>query len=96
MLIIIAVWQHLVIVDNFLSNPFEDEVNLPVVAIAPGLQSDDDDVINELELDDADNVVKEPQVPRLPRKQGFANLYEVANYECFDPIPPRTCNVLVF
>ena len=96
MLIIIAVWQHLVIDDNFLSNPFEDVVNLPVVAIAPGLQSDDDDVINELELDDADNVVKEPQVPRLPRKQGFANLYEVANYECFDPIPPRTCNVLVF
>ena len=96
MLIMIAIWQHLVIDDTFLSNSFEDEDNLPVVAIAPELPSDDDDIIDELELDDADNVVKEPQVPSLPRKQGFANLYEVANYESFDPIPPRTCNVLVF
>ena len=61
MLIMIAVWQHLVIDDNFLSNSFEDEDNLPVVAIAPELQSDDDDVINELELDDADNVVPDFQ-----------------------------------
>ena len=65
MLITIAVWQHLAIDDNFLSNSFEDEDNLPVVAIAPELPSDDDDVIDELELDDADNVVKEQPVPNF-------------------------------
>ena len=73
--------------DIFLGNSFEDEDNLPVVAIAPELSSDDGDVIDELELDDADNVVEEPHVPSLTRKQGFSNLDEVANYENFDPIP---------
>ena len=83
--------------DTFLGNSFEDEDNFPVVVIAPELSSDDDDdnddddddVIDELELDDVDNVVEEPQVPSLPRKQGLANLDKVTNYENFDPIPPQ-------
>ena len=49
---------------TFLGNSFEDEDDLAVVAIAPKLSSDDDDddddVIDELELDNADNVVEEP------------------------------------
>ena len=49
----------------------------------------DDNIIDELELDDADNVVEEPHVSSLPRKQEFANLNEVTNYENFDPIPPQ-------
>ena len=59
--------------------------------IAPKLSSsdDDDDVIDEFELDDADNVVEEPHVPSLPRKQGFANLDEVMNYENFNLILPQ-------
>ena len=72
---------------TFFGNLFEDEDNLPVVAIAPELSSDDDDNDDELELDDADNVVEEPHVTSLPRKQGFANIVEVTNYENFDPIP---------
>ena len=71
MLITIAAWQDLVIDDNFLSNSFEDEDNLPVVAIAPELPSDDDDVIDELEFDDADNVVKEPPVPVFQGNKGL-------------------------
>ena len=82
--------------DTFLSNSFEDEDNHSVIAIAPKLSSsssdddddDDDDVIDEFELDDADNAVGEPHVPSLPRKQGFANLDEVTNYENFNPILP--------
>ena len=77
--------------DTFLGTSFEDE-GVAVVVIEPELSSDDDDdddVIDELKLDNADNVVEEPHVPRLPRKQGFANLDEVTNYENFDPIPPR-------
>ena len=79
---------------TFLSNSFEDEDNNSVIAIAPKLSSsssssdDDDDVIDEFELDDADNAVGEPHVPSLPRKQGFANLDEVTNYENFNPILP--------
>ena len=72
---------------TFLGNSFENGDNLPVVAIAPESSSDDDnnnndddDVIDELELDDADNVVEELHFPSLPQKQGFANLDEVANY----------------
>ena len=77
--------------DTFLGNSFEDEDNHSVIAIAPKLSSssDDDDVIDEFELDDADNVVEEPHVPSLPRKQGFANLYEVMNYENFNLILPQ-------
>ena len=67
--------------DTFLGNSFEDEDNLFVLAIAPELSSsssdNDDGVIDELELDDADNVVEEPRVPSLSWKQGFANLNEV-------------------
>ena len=74
---------------TFLGNSFEDEDNLPVVAIAPELSSDVDDVIDELELDDADNVIEESHVPSLPRKQWFANLDEVTNYKHFDPISPQ-------
>ena len=76
--------------EAFLGNSFEDKDNLPVVVIAPKLSyddDDDDDVIDELEVDDANNVVKEPHVSSLPWKQGFANLDEVTNYENFDPIP---------
>ena len=60
--------------DTFLDNSFEDQDNLPVVAIAPELSSDgdDDDVIDELELDGADNIVEEPHVPSLPQKQGLS------------------------
>ena len=77
--------------DTFLGNSFEDEDNHSVIAIAPKLSSssDDDDVIDEFELDDADNVVEEPHVPSLPRKQGFANLDEVTNYENFNLILPQ-------
>ena len=77
--------------DTFLGNSFEDEDNHSVIAIAPKLSSssDDDDVIDEFELDDADNVVEEPHVPSLPRKQGFANLDEVMNYENFNLILPQ-------
>ena len=77
--------------DTFLGNSFEDEDNHSVIAIAPKLSSssDDDDVIDEFELDDADNVVEEPHVPNLPRKQGFANLDEVTNYENFNLILPQ-------
>ena len=77
--------------DTFLGNSFEDEDNHSVIAIAPKLSSssdDDDNVIDEFELDDADNAVGEPHVPSLPRKQGFANLDEVTNYENFNPILP--------
>ena len=74
--------------DFFISKPFDDEDNLPAVAIAPEL-SFDDDVIDELELYDADNVVEEPHVPSLPRNQGFSNLDEVTNYKKSDPIPPQ-------
>ena len=77
--------------DTFLGNSFEDEDNHSVIAIAPKLSSssDDDDVIDEFELDDADNIVEEPHVPSLPRKQGFANLDEVTNYENFNLILPQ-------
>ena len=76
--------------DTFLGNSFEDEDNHSVIAIAPKLSSSsDDDVIDEFELDDADNVVEEPHVPSLPRKQGFANLDEVMNYENFNLILPQ-------
>ena len=75
--------------DTFLDNSFEDEDNLPVVVIAPELSSDVVDVIDELQLDDADNVVEEPHIPSLPQKQWFANLDEVTNYKNFDPIPPQ-------
>ena len=77
--------------DTFLGNSFEDEDNHSVIAIAPKLSSssDDDDVIDEFELDGADNVVEEPHVPSLPRKQGFANLDEVTNYENFNLILPQ-------
>ena len=77
--------------DTFLGNSFEDEDNHSVIAIAPKLSSssDDDDVIDEFELDDADNVVEEPHVPSLPRKQGFANLDEVMNFENFNLILPQ-------
>ena len=85
---------------TFLGNSFEDEDDFTVVAIAPELSSDDDDdddVIDELELDNADNVVEEPQVSSFPWKQWFANLDEVTNYENFDPnSPSRTCNLLLF
>ena len=88
---------------TFLGNSFEDEDDLAVVVIAPELSSsssssdDDDDVIDEIEFDNADNVVEELQVSSLPRKQWFANLDEVTNYENFDPnSPSRTCNLLVF
>ena len=73
-----------------LHNSFEDEDNLSVVAIAPqsssSLDDVDDDVIDELELDVSDNVVKEPHVSIIPMKQGFANLDEVTNCEYFDSI----------
>ena len=79
--------------DTFLGNSFEDEDNHSVIAIAPKLSSsdddDNDDVIDEFELDDADNVVEEPHVLSLPRKQGFTNLDEVTNYENFNLILPK-------
>ena len=46
-------------------------------------------IIDELELDDADNAIEEPHVPSLPRKQRFAYLDEITSYENFDPIPPQ-------
>ena len=66
--------------DTFLGNSFEDEDNLPVVAIAPELSSDVVDIIDELQ---------EPHIPSLLQKQWFANLNEVTNYKTFDPIPPQ-------
>ena len=79
---------------TFFDNSFEDEDNLPVVAIAPELSfddddDDDDDVIDELELHNADNVAEEPPVLSLPWKLGFANLDEVRNYEIFDLTVPQ-------
>ena len=75
--------------DSFLGNWFEDEDNLPVVAIAPELLYDDDNVIDERELEDADKVVEEPHVPSLLQKQRLANLDEVTNHENIDSIPPQ-------
>ena len=76
---------------TFFDNSFEDENNLPVVAIAPELSfdDDDDDAIDKLELDNADNVAEEPPVPSLPWTLGFANLDEVTNYEIVDMIVPQ-------